>query len=218
MSLAIDLAADGKLTISGIGDPIELWRETRRFFLARRPALRGARGPYPETTNRDVRQLAEVWRRVFKQLWRGDLELPIASKERWDADQRTIDRHLFASFDHEPFAANEAFWLTWTSKPAIWLSVMRDQPSRWDTVVDAAKQTIVHLPEALADRAGDVASAAATVGYRAGQIVAAPVRGAASGLFGKLATPLLIAAAVVGGVVLVPRLWPKDHATRGGAS
>lgn len=218
MSLAIDLADDGKLTITGIGDPIELWRETRKFFLARRPVRRGARGAFPETTNRDVRQLAEVWRRVFKKLWRGDLELPIASKERWDADQRTIDRHLFASFDHEPFAANEAFWFTWTSKPSIWLSVMRDQPSRWDTVVDAAKQTVVHLPEALADRASDVASAAATVGYRAGQIVAAPVRGAAAGLFGRLATPLLIAAAVVGGVVLVPRLWPKSQADRTEAS
>jgi hypothetical protein len=218
VSLAIRLAENGTLTISGVGDPIELWRATRDFYLARRPVRREPRGRYPETTNRDVRQLAEVWRRVFKQIWRDDLE-PFAGRDQiWAKHQRAIDRLLFASFDDERFADNPSFWFTWTRKPSVWLSVMRDQPSRWDLVVDAATQTITHLPEALADRASDVASAAATVGYRAGQIVAAPVRGAASGLFGKLATPLLIAAVVVGGVVLVPRLWPKGQAEKASVS
>lgn len=177
MSLEIGLADDGKLTISrGRGSHRVVARETRKFFLARRPARRGARGAYPETTNRDVRQLAEVWRHVFRAALSGDLDLPIASKERWDADQRAIDRHLFASFDHEPFAANEAFWFTWTSKPSIWAvgharSAVALGHGRRRGQADNRPP-----PEALADRAGDVASAAATMAVVPGGMGARPRR------------------------------------------
>lgn len=211
MTVDIRQADDGTLSITGIGDPTELWLATRAFFLARRPALRGTLGAYPATTNRDVRQLSEVWRRVFKKIWRSDLEPWNDKKAIWDSNQREIDRLLFASDDAAPFAANERFWFAWTRKPSTWLAVMRREPSRWDTIVGALKDTVVHLPEALADRASEVADAAATVGYRAGEVVAAPVRGVARGLFGKLATPLLVAAIVVGGIVIIPRVWPKDR-------
>ena len=64
-----------------------------------------------------------------------------------------------------------------------------------------------------------VAAAAASVGYKVGEVVSAPVRGAASGVFRRLGTPLLIGAAVIGGVLLVPRLWPARRAApAGGAS
>ena len=41
MTVDIRQADDGTLSITGIGDPTELWLATRAFFLARRPALRG---------------------------------------------------------------------------------------------------------------------------------------------------------------------------------
>ncbi|MBK9032134.1 MAG: hypothetical protein IPL61_12580 [Myxococcales bacterium] len=209
MTLDVRQADDGRLTITGIGDPIELWRATRRFFLARRPVQESPLGSYPATTNRDVRQLAAIWRRVFKQIWRDDLEALDDKKAIWTQIQRDLDARLVDADDAQAFADNERFWFAWTRKPAVWMSVMRDQPSRWDLVVDAAKQTIVHFPEALAARASDAADVVATVAYRTGEVVAAPVRGIAAGLFGRLAVPLLVAAAVVGGVVIVPRIWPR---------
>ena len=217
MTVEIRQADDGALAIKGAGDPIELWLATRAFFLARRPVQVGPLGKYPATTNRDVRQLAAVWRRVFKQIWRDDIGPFDDKKAIWLQHQREIDQHLAGADDAQPFAENARFWFAWTRKPATWLAVMRDQPSRWDMVVDAAKQTVVHFPEALAARAEDAASAAASAAYRAGEVVAAPVRGVAAGLFGKLGTPLLVAAMVIGGLVIVPRLWPGS-ATKAGAS
>lgn len=209
MTVAIRQGDDGKLSITGVGDPIELWLASRAFFLGRRPELRGHLGKYPATTNGDVRQLAEVWRRVVKQIYRGDLGSLSDRKATWDAQQPTIDRLLFAADDHETFPENEQFWFKWTRRHTGWLAAMRGQPSRWDIVVDALKHTVTTLPEAFADRAGDAASAATAVGSRVGEIVAAPVRGVARGLFGSLATPILIAAFVVGGVIIIPRVWPK---------
>lgn len=220
MTVDITMTDKGALSVKGVGDPIELWSAMRNFFITRRPELRGTLAgsvgrKYPATTNGDVRQLAEVWRRVVRKIYRSDLGPLSDRKAKWDAQQTKIDRLLFAAFDDETFPENELFWLDWTYSHTGWLSAMRDQPSRWDLVVDALKHTVTSLPEALADRASGAAeaaaSAAATVGLRAGEIAAAPARGIARGLFGSLATPLLIGAIVVGGIVIIPRVWPKDR-------
>lgn len=221
MTVAITLADNGALSVKGIGDPIELWSALRNFFITQRPELRGTLPgkegrKYPATTNGDVRQIAAVWRRVVGKIYRGDLGPLSDRKAKWDAEQNKIDRLLFAAFDAETFPENERFWLEWTYNHTGWLSAMRDQPSRWDLVVDALKHTVTSMPGALADRASDVAGAAATVGARAGEIVAAPARGLARGLFGSLATPLLIGAIVVGGIVIIPRVWPRER--QGGVS
>lgn len=220
MSVAIHLADDGKLTITGIDDPIALWSAMRRYFLTRRPELRStsvasAGRKYPATTNGDVRQLAEVWRRVVRKIYRSDLGPLSDRKAKWDAEQNKIDRLLFAANDAETFPENERFWLEWTYNHTGWLAAMRGQPSRWDLVVDALKHTVTSLPEALVDGASDAASAAATTAataaFRAGQVAAAPARGLFGGLFGSLATPLLIGAIVVGGIVIIPRVWPRTR-------
>ena len=96
-------------------------------------------------------------------------------------------------------------------------------PSKWDMVADAALATAKDLPgdlaAALATGASTVADATASAAYAAGKVVVAPARGVFSGLFGKLGTPLLIGAVVVGGIVLVPRLLPRRaSASSGGAS
>ncbi|HVV84771.1 MAG TPA: hypothetical protein VHE35_17015 [Kofleriaceae bacterium] len=220
-NLDLSLAGDGKLQVREIGDPLELWQATRRFFSERRPVKVGRRGfRYPETTNGDVRQLAQVWNRVHAKLWRSDLSRADQSRDRWKIASAKIQIATAGADPKATFGDNEAFWLDWTKWQAIYLSAVREMPSKWDMVADAALATAKDLPgdlaKAVASGAETAADATASAARAAGKIVAAPARGLFSGLFGGLGTPLLIGAAVVGGIVLVPRLWPRSSPANAG--
>ena len=223
-NLDVELAGDGTLKVRAITDPLDLWQATRRFFSERRPVKVGRRGfRYPETTNGEVRQLGQVWGRVHSKIWRGDLSRADQSLGRWKAARSAIETATAGADAGATFARNEEFWLDWTKWQAIYLSAVREMPSKWDMVADAALATAKDLPgdlaAALATGASTVADATASAAYAAGKIAAAPARGVFSGLFGKLGTPLLIGAVVVGGIVLVPRLLPsRASASSGGAS
>lgn len=206
-NLSIDLRDDGTLRITEIGDPLDLWEATRRFFNARRPVKTGARGfAYPETTNGEVRQLADVWSRVHGRLWRGDLARARQHRDEWRDARSAIEVATAGADPAATFTRNEELWLRWTKRQAIYLSAVRDMPSRWDMVVDAVKASVQRLPETLATSAEAAADASVTVAGKAGELATAPVRGVFRGLFGPLGTPLLIGAAIAGGIVVVPRL------------
>ncbi len=227
-NLAIELQADGKLQIKDIADPLDLWEATRRFFKEKRKTLTSATRAgwtYPETTNADVRQLAEVWTRVHARIWRSELARAKQHKDEWNEARSTIEIATAGADPAATFADNERFWLRWTKRQAIYLSAVRDMPSKWGMVVDSVKGSVLRLPETLSAGAGatvDVsADALHTAGnlasgalQAAGNLATAPVRG----LFGKLGTPLLIGAAVVGGVLIVPRLLPPRVPVIGGRS
>ncbi|MBE7453839.1 MAG: hypothetical protein HS111_34715 [Kofleriaceae bacterium] len=221
-NLAIELKDDGKLHIKDIADPLDLWEATRRFFKEKRKVLTSTTRhgwTYPETTNGDVRQLAEVWTRVHKQLWRSDLARAKQHRDEWNEARSQIEIATAGADPAAIFGGNETFWLRWTKRQAIYLSAVRDMPSKWEMVVDSVKDSIKRLPENLASGAEAVADAGAAVGMKAGEVVTAPVRGVFNGLFGKLGTPLLIAGAVVGGAIVVPKLLARrssDAPTPGG--
>ncbi len=223
-NLGLELASDGALKVTDVGDPLDLWQATRRFFGERRPVKVGRRNfRYPETTNGEVRQLGDVWAKVHRKLWRDDLSRADQSLSRWKAARSAITIAATGAAPDATFARNEEFWLDWTKWQAIYLSAVREMPSKWDLVADAALATAKDLPgdlaATLASGAAVAADATAQAGYAAGRIVAAPARGVFSGLFGNLGTPLLVGAVVVGGIVLVPRLFPgRAPAPTGGAS
>ncbi|KAB2888526.1 MAG: hypothetical protein F9K40_20445 [Kofleriaceae bacterium] len=211
-NLAIELKDDGKLHIKDIADPLDLWEATRRFFKEKRKVLTSTTRhgwTYPETTNGDVRQLAEVWTRVHKQLWRSDLARAKQHRDEWNEARSQIEIATAGADPAAIFGENETFWLRWTKRQAIYLSAVRDMPSKWEMVVDSVKDSVKRLPENLASGAEAVADAGAAVGMKAGEVVTAPVRGVFNGLFGKLGTPLLIAGAVVGGAIVVPKLLAR---------
>ena len=223
-NLDLELAGDGTLKVRAITDPLEFWQATRRFFNERRPVKLGRYDfRYPETTNGEVRQLGQVWARVHSKIWRGDLSRADQSLRRWKDARSAIEIATAGADAGATFARNEEFWLDWTKWQAIYLSAVRGMPSKWDRIADAAWATAKDLPGDLAAKlasgASAVADATASAAYTAGKVVAAPARGLFSGLFGKLGTPLLVGAAVVGGIVLVPRLMPgRTPAPNGGAS
>jgi hypothetical protein len=211
-NLAIELKDDGKLHIRDIADPLDLWEATRRFFMEQRKVLASttrAGWRYPETTNRDVRQLAEVWSRVHAKVWRSDLARAKQHRDEWNEAKSQIEIATAGADLELPFVENEKFWLRWTKRQGIYLSAVRDMPSKWEMVVDSVKDSVKRLPDTLASRAEAVADASASVAMKAGEVASAPVRGLFGGLFGRLGTPLLVGAAVVGGVIVVPKLLAR---------
>lgn len=226
-NLAIELKDDGKLHIKDIADPLDLWEATLRFFKEKRTVLPSATRigwTYPETTNADVRQLAEVWTRVHRQLWRSDLARAKQHKDEWNDARSQIEVATAGADPAATFAHNERFWLRWTKRQAIYLSAVREMPSKWEMVVDSVKDSVQRLPDTLASGAEAVADTTGAVARKAGEVATAPVRGVFRGLFGGLGTPLLIGAAVIGGVIVVPRLLdrrspsPPPPTTTGGAA
>lgn len=215
-TLTIELNNDGKLSIKNVGDPLDLWLATRRFFKERRTVKSGTgNSTYPETTNRDVRQLADVWTGIHNRLWRDDLFGAAQHKESWKAARSAIDVAAAGADPSAIFLHNEDFWLRWTKGQAIHLSVARDMPTKWEMVVDSVKEAVVALPENLGRGATAVAEVTASVATKAGEVAAAPVRGVFSGLFGNLGKPLLIGAAIVGGIAVLPRLVAPARPQRG---
>ncbi len=225
-NLAIELHDDGQLHIKDIADPLDLWEATRRFFKEKRAVLTSttrAGWTYPKTTNADVRQLADVWTRVHARIWRSDLSRAKQHKDEWNEARSQIEVATAGADPSATFVHNERFWLRWTKRQAIYLSAVRDMPSTWDMIVDSVKHSVSRLPEnleaggnAIADAGADVA---ASVAEKAGKLATAPVRGLFHGLFGSLGTPLLVGAAIVGGVIVVPKLVARRApGTSGGAS
>jgi len=213
-NLGIELRDDGKLHIKDIADPLDLWEATRRYFKERRPVKTGIGGfTYPETTNGEVRQLADVWSRVHARLWRSDLTRAQQHREAWKEARSAIEIATAGADPNATFTRNDEFWLRWTKRQGIYLSAVRDMPSRWDLVVDSVKTAVTRLPDNLAAGAEAVADAGIVVAGKAGEVVTAPVRGVFRGLFGPLGTPLLVGAAIVGGIVVVPKLLPVRSLT-----
>jgi hypothetical protein len=214
-NLGIELRDDGVLRIKDIADPLDLWEATRRFFKERRPVRVGRHGfTYPDTSNGEVRQLADVWTRIRSRLWRADLARANQHRDEWKEARSTIEIATAGADPSATFKDNDDFWLRWTKRQAIYLSAVRDMPSRWDMAIDSIKGSVAHLPENLADGAEAVADASATVARKAGEVATAPIRGLFAGLFGRLGTPLLVGAAVAGGIVLGPKLLAKRSATQ----
>ncbi|MCL4225581.1 MAG: hypothetical protein KJZ91_14060 [Myxococcales bacterium] len=212
-NLAIELKDDGSLHIKDVADPLDLWEATRRFFKERRPVKTGRHNfTYPETTNRDVRQLAELWTRVHRRLLRWDLARARQHADEWKQALSQMETATAGAALDAPYAHNDDFWLRWTKRQAIYLSAVRDMPSKTDMIIASVKDAVVQLPTNVASGALAAAEATGAAAKKAGELAGAAPRGLLRGLFGGLGdfkVPLLVGAAVVGGVVLVPKLLAR---------
>lgn len=208
-NLAIEQTGDGKLVIKDIINPLDLWEATRRYFKERRPVKTGRHFTYPETTNGEVRQLAEVWTKLQRRVLRWDLARARQHADEWKEAISAIETATAGADPDQTFARNEDFWLRWTKRQAVYLSAVREQPSKRDMIIDSIKGAVKKLPDTLATSAEAVADGGASIAKKAGEVASAPVRGLFGGLFGRLGTPLLIGAAVVGGVIVVPKLLAR---------
>lgn len=129
----VTLTHDDRLIVHAVGDPLELWDQLRRAYLARRPVLVGRDGwRYPATTYLDVVEVANALEKVLAGV---QDETPEHTEHagRW----RRAYGQIFEALNHhnlnERFGENELFWLHFSLQLAIYLSVHADRNrSPWD--------------------------------------------------------------------------------------
>ncbi len=123
----VTLTHDDRLIVHAVGDPLELWDQLRRAYLARRPVLVGRDGwRYPATTYLDVVEVANALESVLA----GVTTRPTEHDEhaaRWHRAYGQIFEALNHHNLNERFGENELFWLHFTLQLAIYLSVLADR-------------------------------------------------------------------------------------------
>lgn len=209
MSLSINMASDGKLIVKDIGDPLALYLGLRDFFAQRRPTRMGAHGRIiPETTNAEVRQIADLWHRVFQRVWRRDLARADQHRQEWQDTRSQIDAATAAGIADAAFPRNDDLWTRWLRRSAFYLSAVKDRPSKYDEVIDSLRQAVVDLPDNVAAGARATAGAAESAAKQVGKMVS------------RFRTPLLIIAgvAVTAAIALPVARRLGSRASSGGSS
>jgi hypothetical protein len=127
----VTLTQDDRLFVHAVGDPLDLWDQLRRAYLARRPALVGRDGwRYPDTTYLDVVEVANALETVLAGL---DDTTPTGADHaaRW----RHAYHQIFEALNHhnltERFGENELFWLHFSLQLALYLSSYADRSRPW---------------------------------------------------------------------------------------
>lgn len=204
-----------ELRVAEATDPLELWQGLRSFFLSRgRAAKTSASGyRYPETTNREVRAVADLLDRVERRFARDDLHGQAAERKRWREGRAEVDTLTAGADTGAIYPQNERFWTYHTKHLCVYLSAASEVQTRGDRAREAFTEAVEALPETLsraasvtADVASDVLDATANALGEVGEAVAEPVKRT----LGALLVPLLIGGGVLAAAVLiVPRVLPR---------
>lgn len=134
----VALDAAGALHLTGDHtDPLALWQDLRQFFVARRPVRRGVGHHtqglrYPETTVRDVAQVAHVLTEASARV-APLVRVHPALRARharavcaWHDAVERVAREAAGQGLEDRYPANERFWLVDAKRLALHLSVLRD--------------------------------------------------------------------------------------------
>lgn len=216
-----------ELRVAEATDPLELWQGLRSFFLSRgRAGKTSATGyRYPETTNREVRAVADLLDRVEKRFARSDLSGSAAERKRWREGRTEVDALTTNADPGAIYAQNERFWTYYARKLCVDLSAAAEVPTRTEMAKESLAESWEKLPETLGwaaekapevvagviDGAADVAEDLIETG---GRVLGAGLKAAGDGankglraLLGPYVVPVLIGgAALTVGVVVLPRL------------
>ncbi len=183
----------------------DLWRAQRDFLAQRRgfdqpdpPPGFGQRGlKIPRSTNQDVLQLAAYWGKEL-----ADAKQVMGYKgavEKWRAAMVDVDRYAKTGKPDDVYPKNNELWHT-LLYVSIQIAIGDEAPSKFDMAVDSLKYSVTHLPDTLSHAASKSVDFVAGAAHAAGHIV----NEAGKGLFGGLATPLLIGGGLLG-VYLITR-------------
>lgn len=201
----------GRLITPLVGNPLGFWEGLRLAFLTVRPGSRDPSGiMYPETTHADVVQIIAAWARVIHRDHRPAADAA-GYRDRWAAYVAQIEAIVRDGAPAARFADNRTLWLLQSLDLARGLSTMYRAPSTMGQVAESVKDTIEDAARAVhkaAWGAGPVAMAEQALDG-AGSVLSA-------GAWRSLRTPLLIGAALLGAIVIVPRVWPRRPAHVGG--
>lgn len=229
------------LRADGFPDALALWDALLAHFLERRPIRFAFMTIYPETTVRDVQQVAgllaaEVMKLPADALGRAD------TVAKWSAYRNEIQRQAAGLRSLEVFPDNEQFWTEKSKRLALDVSTSAGLPTKGEIVLDAVRggmglapigttatvktdgafDAVVGVVEDFVDAtkgvAGDAAGVVKDVAGGAKDLVKDVVTGASDAVVAPLVSavgkPLLIGAAVVGGLFLLPKLVESTKTRR----
>jgi hypothetical protein len=216
-----------ELRIAEATDPLELWQGLRSFFLSRgRVAKTSATGyRYPETTNREVRAVADLLDRVERRFARDDLHGQADERKRWHEGRAEVDTLTANADTGAIYPANERFWTYYTKHLCVYLSAASEVQTRGDRAREAFAEAVEALPGTLgwaAEKTPEVvagvidgaAGVAEDLIETGGRVLGAGLEAAGNAgskglraLLGPFVVPVLIGgAALTLGVVVLPRL------------
>jgi hypothetical protein len=212
-----------ELRVAEATDPLELWQALRSFFQSRGRAMKtSATGyRYPETTNREVRAVADLLDRIERRFARDDLHGQARERARW-REGRTEVHTLTATDDPSAvYPTNERFWTYYAKQLCVYLSAAAEVQTRGDRARETFSEAVAALPETLS-RAADVTAGVAAGALDAmsdaaghiGEGIAKPIKRTLGELLGPYVVPVLIGGGVLAAALVVPRVLPDR---RGGA-
>lgn len=163
-----------------------------RFAALRGTELGANRGVVPATNVGDVLKLARAWSEA---LTKANLSADDSAEiRRWTRALARVVELARGRQASEVYPENPQFWQQDTRRLAILLESLKVRPSRWSIGVESVGEALDELPDRLEE-----------AGRKAGEIAAAPVKGAAEGL-GISSTALLAVGAGIAGLLLLPRV------------
>ncbi len=136
----VTLTHDDRLMVHTVGDPLELWDQLRRAYLARRPVLIGRDGwRYPATTYLDVVEVANALESVL-----AGVKIRTPEHDEHAARWHRAYGQIFEALNHhnltERFEENELFWLHFTLQLALHLSVLHDRSrTGWERALEMSE-------------------------------------------------------------------------------
>lgn len=179
-------------------DPVDQWIELKASFAELRGWDEGRnRRVIPRTTVADVQQLAAHWAQAARKGKLHDSE-----RRKWLAALDRVAELAGGKRPEDRFPDNEWFWQAASRRLAIDLASKKVIPSRFELAVESLGEAVGEMPATLG-KAGD---ALAGAGNKAGNVLVAPIAGAAQALGIDTKTLLIGAGALVGGAVLVSKL------------
>jgi hypothetical protein len=212
-----------ELRVAEAADPLELWQALRSFFQNRGRAMKTSASGYryPETSNREVRAVADLLDRVERRFSRDDLHGQASERTRWREGRAEVDALTTAGDPSAVYAKNERFWTYYAKHLCVFLSAASEMQTRSDRAREAFTEAVAALPETLsraasvtADVAGGTLDAISDAAGDLGEGLARPIKRTLGELLGPYVLPALIGGGALAAVLVVPRLVP----TRRGAS
>jgi hypothetical protein len=208
------------IVVTGYADSLDLYDALLSFYVARRPRRVTAWGTiYPETNVSDVLMVRGQLAKRLAEAPRDQLGLA-ATRMRWQLADADIQRVTAGKLLHEIYPDSANFWRE-ARRLAVDLSASAELPTKVGIVADAIKGSVSSVGGVVGDvlDVGErIVTGAADAVVGAGKAVASGakdvVKGGVEGIgdavikpiVDTIGRPLLIGAAVLGGLLIVPKL------------
>lgn len=179
--------------------------------LAPEPDMTGGVTIVPRSTNAEVIQLAAFWTKSLDSEKAKSANGYDTVRGRWMAVLRDVDAHARGADPAAVYPKNHAFWRA-ISSVAVHVAASNEHgltdAQLWMGAVGEGMQTVFDRTKALATAiAASVRDGAADAANAAGKVIHEGARG----LFGGLATPLLIGGGVIAAILLLRNRGDSSH-------